>query len=451
MNRFIIRPLTLTTAAALTLATPLCVAASPLAWAADSAEDNSTCDADSQHAFTRGHQDLALIGNSGDLDFVARDDESGRDYSSGDFYVEVGSNAAFEDSAGADIPSRGWQIPQTQDPDIPWLGFNTSYIDEDTARDATLSMTLHSGPEGGRVVGFQNALGGAPTVLFDSENPDASWDYPDHFHSHTGIVFTEPGAYAVTFTFTLNDGSEYSIDVPFLVDGADSSELCQLDWGSTAGSTEGSGSGNAKSRPQQLAKDINDTSKAIAQLDKTMDKTFKEADAFLTGGSPSESKAPRESRRSRESRDSERSKAKEPTQQENKATQEEKSDNKGNSSRRQDSNAAPRPASQRQEAQRNAPAHKERAQRDSAQRDRSERNPKDDDKKTARDSQPAQNRAAGEDSDTMPQAENIQAMSYGAPMVGFWAGFLAGMGALSLLLGIGLFIAVQFFRPRRRD
>lgn len=42
-------------------------------------------------------------------------------------------------------------------------------------------------------------------------------------------------------------------------------------------------------------------------------------------------------------------------------------------------------------------------------------------------------------------------MSYGAPMVGFWAGFLAGMGSLALLLGIGLFIAVQFFRPRKRD
>lgn len=449
MNRFIIRPLTLTTTAALTLATPLCVAASPLAWAANSAEESSSCDADSQHAFTRGHQDLALLGSGGDLDLVARDDETDRDYSSGDFYVEVGSNAAFDDAAGADIPSRGWQIPQTQDPEIPWLGFNTSYIDEDTARDATLSMTLHSGPEGGRVVGFQNELGGAPTVLFDSENPDVNWDYPDHFHSHTGIVFTEPGAYAVTFTFTLNDGSEHSIDVPFLVGGADSSELCQLDWGSASGSGESSGSGNAKNRPQQLAKDINDTSKAIAQLDKTMDKTFKEADAFLTGGSPSESKSPRESRRGRESRGSERST--EPTHQDNKVAKEEKEKNKENSTRGQDSHAAPRPAPQRQESQRSAPAHKERAQRDSAQRERSERSHEDGDKEVTRGSQRAHNRAASEDSNDTAQAENIQATSYGAPMVGFWAGFLAGMGALALLLGIGLFIAVQFFRPRRRD
>ena len=190
MNRLILRPLSLTAAATLALSIPTTGASAPLALAADTASDTASCDADSQHAFTRGHQDLALLGNSGDMRFVARDDESGDDYSSGDFYVEVGSNAAFDDAAGGDIPSHGWQIPQTQNPDIPWLGFNTSYIDEDAAQDATLSMTLHSGPDGGRVVGFQNSLGGAPTVLFDSEDPDVDWDYPDHFHSHTAVSYT---------------------------------------------------------------------------------------------------------------------------------------------------------------------------------------------------------------------------------------------------------------------
>ena len=89
--------------------------------AAEQASDTS-CDADSLHAFSRGHQDLALVGDSGDLSFIARDDESGKDYASGEFYVEVGSNAAFDESAGSDIPSIGWQIPQTQDPNIPLGG-----------------------------------------------------------------------------------------------------------------------------------------------------------------------------------------------------------------------------------------------------------------------------------------------------------------------------------------
>lgn len=444
MNRLILRPLTLTAAAALALSIPTTGAAAPLALAADTASDTAFCDADSQHAFTRGHQDLALLGNSGDMRFVARDDESGDDYSSGDFYVEVGSNAAFDDAAGGDIPSHGWQIPQTQNPDIPWLGFNTSYIDEDAAQDATLSMTLHSGPDGGRVVGFQNSLGGAPTVLFDSEDPDVNWDYPDHFHSHTGIVFTEPGAYAVTFTFSLNDGSEYSIDVPFLVGGEDAGELCDLEWGSDSAGTSGSGSGSTRNRPQQLAKDINDTSKAIAQLDKTMDKTFKEADTFLNGGKPSESRAPRQSRDSTRTKES---------------TRTEKP-----SEHREPAADHPQPQRQndRQNSHRqNAASHNEHTPRDSTQREGAGRNEAQGSKDSARERQRSaerttrsRNASAQDDShgtDTLGNAQNIEATSYGAPMVGFWAGFLAGMGALALLLGIGLFIAVQFFRPRTRD
>lgn len=449
MNRLILRPLSLTAAATLALSIPTTGASVPLALAADTASDTASCDADSQHAFTRGHQDLALLGNSGDMRFVARDDESGDDYSSGDFYVEVGSNAAFDDAAGGDIPSHGWQIPQTQDPDIPWLGFNTSYIDEDAAQDATLSMTLHSGPDGGRVVGFQNSLGGAPTVLFDSEDPDVDWDYPDHFHSHTGIVFTEPGAYAVTFTFSLNDGSEHSIDVPFLVGGTDTGELCQLEWGSGSGSA--SESGSAKNRPQQLAKDINDTSKAIAQLDKTMDKTFKEADTFLNGGKPSESRAPRQSRDSTRTKESTRTGK--PSEHREPAADHPQPQRQDGQPQRQDD----RQNSHRQ----NAVSHNERTARDSTQREGAGRNEAQGSKDAARERQRSaerttrsRNASAQDDShgtDTLANAQNIEATSYGAPMVGFWAGFLAGMGALALLLGIGLFIAVQFFRPRTRD
>ena len=121
MTRINYRPLTLTAAAALALSSPTLILAAPPAIAAEQASDTS-CDADSLHAFSRGHQDLALVGDSGDLSFIARDDESGKDYASGEFYVEVGSNAAFDESAGSDIPSIGWQIPQTQDPNIPLGG-----------------------------------------------------------------------------------------------------------------------------------------------------------------------------------------------------------------------------------------------------------------------------------------------------------------------------------------
>lgn len=444
MTRMNFRPLTLTAVAALALSTPPLVAAAPPALAEEHASEAS-CDADSLHAFTRGHQDLALVGDSGDLSFIARDDESGKDYASGEFYVEVGSNAAFDESAGSDIPSSGWQIPQTQDPNIPWVGFNTSYLDESTAADATLSLTLHSGPEGGRMVGFQNTLGAAPTVLFDSDNPDITWDYPDHFHSHTGIIFTEPGAYAATFTFTLNDGSEHSIDVPFLVGGTDASDICGLEWDSSAG--DDAGSGNPKNRPQQLAKDINDTSKSIAQLDKTMDKTLKEADTFLNGGKPSETS------RARDSRPSTRPSARSKEQQGASPTSKEP-----NSEHSADGQ---RSVSQSQNSAQNGVAHTAQGQRDSAHRGASQSTASSGEKGSTRTTaanrersakQGAQHQhSASDPSGDYADAENIQAMSYGAPMVGFWAGFLAGMGSLALLLGIGLFVAVQFFRPRSRN
>lgn len=442
MTRMNYRPLALTAATALALSSPTIILAAPPATAAEQASDTS-CDADSLHAFSRGHQDLALVGGSGDLSFIARDDESGKDYASGEFYVEVGNNAAFDESTGSDIPSSGWQIPQTQDPNIPWLGFNTSYLDEATAVDATLSLTLHSGPEGGRMVGFQNSVGADPTVLFDSEDPDITWDYPDHFHSHTGIIFSEPGAYAATFTFTLNDGSEHSIDVPFLVGGADISELCQLEWGS--GESGSGGSGSPKNRPQQLAKDINDTSKAIAQLDKTMDKTFKEADTFFNGGKPSDAKNAKEEKNSERST---RASARKETKPEKETGSKEPS--AANTATGQGRNPAP-----------NATAHTAQGQRDSAQRGTSRSTSAADTKDSTRSTasnrernarkEAAAQRPASDVPEQYADGGNIQAMSYGAPMVGFWAGFLAGMGALALLLGIGLFIAVQFFRPRKRD
>lgn len=444
MTRMSFRPLTLTAVAALALSTPPLVAAAPPALAEEHASEAS-CDADSLHAFTRGHQDLALVGDSGDLSFIARDDESGKDYASGEFYVEVGSNAAFDESAGSDIPSSGWQIPQTQDPNIPWVGFNTSYLDESTAADATLSLTLHAAPDGGRMVGFQNSVGAEPTVLFDSDNPDITWDYPDHFHSHTGIIFTEPGAYAATFTFTLNDGSEHSIDVPFLVGDADASDLCGLEWGSSEG--DDAGSGSPKNRPQQLAKDINDTTKSVAQLDKTMDKTLKEADTLLNGGKPSETNRAQDSRHS--TRPSARSKAQPGTS----STSKEPSTERPADDQRS--------VSQTQNSAQNGVAHTAQGQRDSAHRGASPSTASPGEKGSTRNTaanrergakqEAQQQHTAAEHSEDYADAENIQAMSYGAPMVGFWAGFLAGMGSLALLLGIGLFVAVQFFRPRNRD
>ena len=443
MNRvFTHRVLVLSLSTTLALTAPVLTPAAPQAHAADTDEATAaTCDADSRHAFTRGHQDLALLQGSNGIEFVARDDESHQDYASGEFYVEVSKE--FDESGAGDVPSHGWQIPQTQDETVPWVGFNTSHVDDESVvSDATLSAQLHSAPAGGRMVGYQTQLGGAD-IVFDSDDPDAAWDYPDHAHSHVGIVFTEPGAYAVTFTFHLNDGSEHSIDVPFLVGGADPSELCELTWDSEAG--DGDASGGTANRPQQLAKDINDTSKAIGQLDKTMDKTFKEADTLVNGDKPQDAK-----------------KSTENTPRHNKKESRKDSTDSKDRENRENTAASPaqdsRPASggQRAGSTRNQPAGQAQPPQSGGGSRGGSRGTSD-----AKEAKPTTQRSSGKHSRsadergtedaTLADAQPIQPMNYGAPMVGFWAGFLAGMGALALLFGIGLFVAVQFFRPRRKD
>ncbi|OFQ43316.1 hypothetical protein HMPREF2935_09640 [Corynebacterium sp. HMSC076D02] len=46
---------------------------------------------------------------------------------------------------------------------------------------------------------------------------------------------------------------------------------------------------------------------------------------------------------------------------------------------------------------------------------------------------------------------DAQELSYGVPMLNFWAGVLSGIGAFALLLGTGLFIWAQFFRKPKRN
>ena len=225
--------------------------------------------------------------------------------------------------------------------------------------------------------------------------------------------------------------------------GADPSELCELTWDSEAG--DGDTSGGTANRPQQLAKDINDTSKAIGQLDKTMDKTFKEADTLVNGDKPQDAK-----------------KSTENTPRHNKKESRKDSTDSKDRENRENTAASPaqdsRPASggQRAGSTRNQPAGQ-------AQPPQSGGGSRGGSRGTgnAKEAKPTTQRSSGKHSRsadergtedaTLADAKPIQPLSYGAPMVGFWAGFLAGMGALALLFGIGLFVAVQFFRPRRKD
>jgi len=88
-------------------------------------------------------------------------------------------------------------IPQTQDQQVVWVGWNTQDpgVMDAIARGVTMSLLGVEGP-GGMVVFLQNGDLGAPTVLWDTAKP-----YPQpvwvetNTHTHANWVFTAPGVY----------------------------------------------------------------------------------------------------------------------------------------------------------------------------------------------------------------------------------------------------------------
>ncbi|WP_186781643.1 MULTISPECIES: choice-of-anchor M domain-containing protein [unclassified Streptomyces] len=92
-------------------------------------------------------------------------------------------------------------IPQTQAPEVVWLGWNTQdpKVMEEANRGVTLTMHGVEGP-GHFSVFLQNGDLGKPDVLWDGDKPGAQELWVDlNTHTHANWVFTEPGVYIVDF------------------------------------------------------------------------------------------------------------------------------------------------------------------------------------------------------------------------------------------------------------
>lgn len=89
-------------------------------------------------------------------------------------------------------------VPQTQDPDVVWVGWNTQdpEVMERIDRGATMTLTGVSGP-GDLVVYLQSGDFGDPQVLWDSTaKPKPAW-VDVNTHTHANWVFSRPGVYLV--------------------------------------------------------------------------------------------------------------------------------------------------------------------------------------------------------------------------------------------------------------
>ncbi len=102
-----------------------------------------------------------------------------------------------------------WNIGQTQEPGVPWLGWNTQH---ETARaniagPTTWTLDEVEGP--GELFIFQTgSFGNLIKVLGTADDWPTELSIPSNVHAHGNWSFTEPGAYKVTTTHTatLNSG-----------------------------------------------------------------------------------------------------------------------------------------------------------------------------------------------------------------------------------------------------
>jgi surface-anchored protein len=115
---------------------------------------------------------------------------------------------------GADVGAPVWVVPQTQNPEVVWLGWNTQdpRVMQTIDRGVTLSLTGVQGP-GTATVYLQSGTFGEPQVLWDSRKSEAQPLWVDvNTHTHANWVFTEPGVYLMRLKAEadLVDGSHVS-------------------------------------------------------------------------------------------------------------------------------------------------------------------------------------------------------------------------------------------------
>jgi surface-anchored protein len=130
----------------------------------------------------------------------------------------VPSNAAYSFLGAPGDPV--WILPQTQNANLLWPGWNATDVPSGVFGSNTLQMTLTS-VTGGELAIYSTGLGG-PTVLFDTDD-SAGNGLPDTrplavgAHTHANWAFSSAGTYTVTFRVsgTLTNGTTVSDDATY--------------------------------------------------------------------------------------------------------------------------------------------------------------------------------------------------------------------------------------------
>lgn len=193
------------TAAALAFA-PVTASAGDLAQVVSA--DEEVAAPGTEATIDHGHVDLGLLLVDGQAQFLARDDSAAtpvwRDPA--DVVFDVGDNARLtlpEDKAfsfvGAEPGSQVWVVPQTEQADVPWLGWNTQApsLTDNVDRGLTMEFLGHQGP-GEFSLFLQNGGFEEPQLLWSTATGATDGFWVDlGTHTHANWVFSEPGIHQV--------------------------------------------------------------------------------------------------------------------------------------------------------------------------------------------------------------------------------------------------------------
>lgn len=210
MSKLTIRTLTMPLAAALTAAAlafaPAAAFAGDLAQVVSSNEEVAA--PGTAATIDHGHVDLGLLLSEGQAEFLARDDSAETPVwrQPEDVVFQVGDNALLtlpEDKAfsfvGAEPGSQVWVVPQTEQADVPWLGWNTQApsLADNVERGVTMEFLGHQGP-GDFSLFLQNGGFEEPQLLWSTATGDSEGFWVDlGTHTHANWVFTEPGIHQI--------------------------------------------------------------------------------------------------------------------------------------------------------------------------------------------------------------------------------------------------------------
>ncbi|MBE7339645.1 choice-of-anchor M domain-containing protein [Corynebacterium aurimucosum] len=266
MSKLTIRTVTMPLAAALTAAAlafaPAAAFAGDLAQVVSSNEEVAA--PGTAATIDHGHVDLGLLLSEGQAEFLARDDSAETPVwrQPEDVVFQVGDNALLtlpEDKAfsfvGAEPGSQVWVVPQTEQADVPWLGWNTQApsLADNVERGVTMEFLGHQGP-GEFSLFLQNGGFEEPQLLWSTATGDSEGFWVDlGTHTHANWVFTEPGIHQIRVRMSgegagESAGKEVAAEatLAFAVgDDADVAQAQAVEWDPNAESSATSGSMSA--------------------------------------------------------------------------------------------------------------------------------------------------------------------------------------------------------------